>query len=708
MKICTLRSFPGLPWLCGAISFLSLGLSAGASPARPIDPRPAQQINLEPGGRRHFTPAAPGSLIPAGFAPSVAPTAPVVMQLPELSMAPTRSSFLASWQPVASASSYRIDVSTDPWFDTYVPGYKDLDVGNVISRIICGLQPATRYYYRIRVQGPSLMTTAAVSSAETASDSGLVIDPTFDSSITSSPNAAAIESAINRAIAIYQSLFSDPVTVEILYRYSTTLPDGTAIPPGAIAVSNYVVYGIPWSSYLGALRADARTTNDSSANANLPPVPLTENLVPSSAGGRSIGLDTPPAMFADGSVSVGGPYDGIVTLNSGEPYQFTRPPGSTNFDAQRATEHEMDEVLGLGSYLGGGPENIDFRPEDLFSWSSPGIRNHAVVRIRYFSIDDGFTDIVDFNQVHDMDFGDWASEPCPQAHPYVQNAFGCKGQSSDIAAGSPEGIALDVVGYDLVAAIPPDVTVLGNISTRSFVGTGEQVLIGGFIIAGTQSKEVILRAIGPSLPLGGALSDPYLELHDSSGAIIASNDNWRTSQETEILNTGVAPTLDAESAIVKTLEPGAYTVIVKGAHGETGVGLVEAYDLDQSVDSRLANISTRSLVQTGDNVLIGGFIILGQSPANTILRAIGPSLPVAGPLVDPILELHDSNGTTIMSNDDWQTDQEAEIIATGIAPTDPAEAAIVATLPPAPYTAIVRGKDDSTGLALVEVYQIND
>ena len=414
-------------------------------------------------------------------------------------------------------------------------------------------------------------------------------------------------------------------------------------------------------------------------------------------------------MFANGTVGSGGTYDGIVTLNSSEPFQFTRPPSSGNFDARRSTEHEMDEVLGLGSYLGGSPEDTEFRPQDLFSWSAPGQRSHAAVGTRYFSINNGITHIVNFNQNPSGDFGDWESEPCPQISPYVQNAFGCMGQVADVTATSPEGINLDVIGYDLIAAIPPPPTVLGNISTR-LVWWKRAITcsLAAFIITGTQPKEVILRAIGPSLPLSGTLADPYLELHDSTGAIIASNDNWRSTQEQAIIATGVAPANDAESAIVMTLDPGTYTAIVRGANGGTGIGLIEAYDLDQSVDSKLANISTRGLVQTGDNVLIGGFIVLGESPANTILRAIGPSLPVSGALADPTLELHDGNGTLLMSNDDWKTDQESEIIATGIAPTKAAESAIVATLAPGNYTAIVRGKNNTTGIGLVEVYQLNN
>jgi hypothetical protein len=368
----------------------------------------------------------------------------------------------------------------------------------------------------------------------------------------------------------------------------------------------------------------------------------------------------------------------------------------------------MDEVLGLGSFLGGSPPETDFRPQDLFSWSAPGTRSHVAFGARYFSIDDGNTDIVGFNQDSDGDFGDWLSGFCPQFTPYVQNAFSCKGQLSDISATSPEGVNLDVIGYDLTSAIaPPGPTVLGNISTRVIVETGDKVLIGGFIVTGTQPKKVIMRAIGPSLSLIGVLANPFLELDDASG-VIASNDNWRTDQEQEIIATGVAPTNDLESAIVMTLNPGSYTAIVKGATGGSGIALVEVYDLDRSVDSKLANISTRGLVETGDNVLIGGFIVLGGNAANVILRALGPSLRVAGSLADPVLELHDGNGTIIISNDDWRSDQESEILATGIPPTDDAESAIVATLPPGLYTAIVRGKNDATGVALVEVYQLDN
>jgi hypothetical protein len=248
---------------------------------------------------------------------------------------------------------------------------------------------------------------------------------------------------------------------------------------------------------------------------------------------------------------------------------------------------------------------------------------------------------------------------------------------------------------------------LGNISTRLSVGTVDNVLIGGFIITGNDSKKVIIRAIGPSLPLSGLLGDPFLELHDHTGLIIAQNDNWVDSPNKQAIIDSLPPSNDKESAIVMTLDPGAYTAIVKGSNGSTGVALVEVYDLDQSEDSKLANISTRGFVQTGDDVMIGGLIVLGSEPTKAIIRAIGPSLPLNGALTDPTLELHDKDGAIIASNDNWRSDQEAEIVATGLPPTNDAESAILATFNPAAYTAIVRGKNNTTGIALIEAYQLD-
>jgi hypothetical protein len=588
---------------------------------------------------------------------------------------------------------------------------------------VTGLNPGTTYYYRVRAygaSGPGGYSEAMT--ATTVATTGLIIHATFDSSITGNPNAAAIEAMINRAISIYESLFSDPITIQIRFRYATTAADGTPLSHGTVSQSELVVYTVPWSSYINALRADAETSNDTAANASLPAAALSPNIKLASANGRAVAMNTPTAMFANGTLGDGGPYDGIVTLNSSVPFQFTRPPSATNFDAQRSTEHEMGEVIGFGSRL--GTTGNDLRPQDLFSWSSAGHRNVSSTGTRYFSINGGGTNIVNFNQNSSGDFGDWLSTACPQAHPYVQNAFNCTGQSSDVAATSPEGVNLDVIGYNL-----KQVT-LGNISTRAFVQTGNDVMIGGFIVQGTGPKTVIVRAIGPELtPFGipNALADPTLELHNGNGALIASNDNWQTTvigglitsnQVSAIQNSGHAPTQPSESAIIATLQPGNYTAIVHGVSNTVGVALVEVYDLDPDASSILGNISTRAFVQTGDDVVIGGFIVQGTGTKRVIVRAIGPELTrfgILNALADPTLELHNGTGALIASNDNWQTtviggiitaDQVSAIQNGGHVPTQPSESAIIATLQPGNYTAIVRGRNNSIGVALVEVYDL--
>jgi hypothetical protein len=628
---------------------------------------------------------------------------------------------MANWPGKSGATGYLLDVSTDNSFSDYVEGYHDLDVGNATGRLVTGLNPGTTYYYRARAYDASGASDYSdVMTATTVATTGLTIQATFDSSITSNPNAAAIEAMINRAISFHESLFSDPITIHIRFRYATTSPDGTPLSAGTISQSDFVVYQIPWSAFINALRADAKTSNDNLANASLPGAPLSASVKPSSANGRAVSLNTPTAMFANGTIGNGGPYDGIVTLNSTAPYQFTRPVNTSNFDAQRATEHEVDEVIGLGS----NATVSDLRPQDLFSWSSAGQRNVTSSGVRYFSINGGSTNIVNFNQLSNGDLGDWVSGPCPQEHPYVQNAFGCTGQFSDISSTSPEGINLDVIGYDLSRVT------LGNISTRSFVQTGANIMIGGFIVEGSGPKTVIVRAIGPELtPFGvpNALADPTLELHNAAGTLIASNDNWQTTiiggiitsnQVSTIQNSGHAPTQPSESAIIATLQPGNYTAIVRGVSNTTGVALVEVDDLSTDTASVLSNISTRSFVQTDANVMIGGFIIEGSGPKTVIVRAIGPELTQFGvpdALADPALDIHNSTGTLIASNNNWQTtviggiitgDQVSAIQNSGHAPTQPSESAIIATLQPGNYTAIVRGVNNTTGVALVEVYDL--
>ncbi len=819
-------------------------------------------------------------------------------------MAPTRSSFLASWEVVPGAKGYRLDVSANRSFNSYAIGYQDLDVGNVTSRIVSELSPGTTYYYRVRAydargegSGSEIMT------ATTTTGAGLVIIPTFDNSILGDPNSAAIQSVINQAVAIYQSLFRDPLTVRILFRYSNRGLNGALYPSGLIASVAPDSAETSWDTYVNALRADARTGNDATANASLPPSPVSPQFLFTTANGRALGLNTPGTMDANGNSGLG-PFDGIVSLNAAKLFSFSRPPSGNSYDALRLTQGGITVVLGIISQL--DTDGSAFCSQDLFSWAAHGNRNITSSGSRYFSIDGGSTNIVNFNQNSSNGaFCLWLSTSCPQAFQYVNISNPCPGHSADITTTSPEGTDLDVIGYDLDSAGPsptpcgitlsesfdgvtaptlpagwlatnasgnstpwvtspttPDTspnnafipdqaglsdkyldtpslsitstsaqlrfrnsfdtefsngtywdggvlevsspninggaftdilgaggnfvaggytgvisnaannplsnrmawsgnsggyintvvnlgpnvagqtiklrfrmgtdvsvsaagwrvdtvlvtggtcpsTTLANISTRLRVETGDNVLIGGFIVViGVQPKKVIVRAIGPSLPVPDALADPVLELRNSAGALIAMNDDWRSNQEAEIIATGVAPNNNLESAIVATLPANnsAYTAVVRDHNNGTGIGLVEAYDLDDSVNSRLGNISTRGFVGTGDNVMIGGFIVGGQISTRVVMRAIGPSLPLAGKLADPTLELHDGNGALVFSNDNWRTGgQEAEIIATGIQPSSDLEAAIVRTLAPGNYTAIVRGVNDTTGVALVEAYDL--
>ncbi len=270
---------------------------------------------------------------------------------------------------------------------------------------------------------------------------------------------------------------------------------------------------------------------------------------------------------------------------------------------------------------------------------------------------------------------------------------------------------LHAVAYDAVVVSVMPQARMANLSTRAAVGADENVSIGGFIVQGDAPKEILIKAIGPSLAdLGvpGALADPTLELHDAGGNLLFSNDDWKETQQQEISETALAPSADRESAILATLDPGSYTAVVAGRNNTSGIGLTEIYDVQQS-GGRLMNISTRGLVGLDDGVMIGGVIITGVDPATILFRALGPSLAGAGihnPLLDPTLDLFDAQGTSLATDDNWKDANQLSIEATGLAPSSELEAALLVELNPGSYTAIVRGAGNTTGVALIEVYHL--
>jgi hypothetical protein len=245
-------------------------------------------------------------------------------------------------------------------------------------------------------------------------------------------------------------------------------------------------------------------------------------------------------------------------------------------------------------------------------------------------------------------------------------------------------------------------------------------MIGGVIITGTEPKRVIFRAVGNSMkingtPVAGRLPNPTLALHASDGSRLAFNDDWGQAPEperTEIQTSGLQPEDPQEPAILRTLMPGAYTTIVRGVADSTGIALVEVYELTPRGTSQLANLSTRAIADTKDNLMIGGALV-GTGPVEVVVRALGPSLrvegvPIADRLADPTLQVVNAQGTVIAENDDWQSDpvQKQKIQDAGLAPEHPAEAAIRLMLPAGGTTFLLRGRDNTTGVGLFEIYEV--
>jgi hypothetical protein len=280
-----------------------------------------------------------------------------------------------------------------------------------------------------------------------------------------------------------------------------------------------------------------------------------------------------------------------------------------------------------------------------------------------------------------------------------------------------EGFAVDGLQATVASSTPSNSALLSNISTRGFVETGDNVIIGGLIINGSGPKKMLLRVLGPTLGqppfnIPNAMANPTIDLFNGNTPV-ASNDNWGDAANHQaISDTGLAPQYALEAAILISLDPGSYTAIVRGANNTPGNALFEAYDLDTTAGSRFANISTRGFVQTGDNVMIAGLIVQGSGSKDVLIRALGPTLGqppfnVPNSLPDPFLDLRDANGTRILANDNWKSTQQGQIQATGLAPPNDAESAIAITLAPGSYTAIVTGVNNPNGNALVEVYGLN-
>ena len=324
------------------------------------------------------------------------------------------------------------------------------------------------------------------------SSSGLTIVPVFDATITSDANSAAIQSAINSAVAIYQGLFADPVTVTILFRYSPNQVSGS--PATDLANSAYGFYSVAYANYLTALRNRSATPSDSTALSNLPATAPAARVEVNTALGRALGLNTPGFIgFVNNAETFTGSWDGIVSLNSAKAFQFSRTGGiaATKFDAQRLIEHEIDEVLGLGSILPNSMDsagNTAVKPHDLFRYATPGVRGLSTGTsvTAWFSLD-GQNKLVDFNQNGTGDYGDWLSPACAieATVPLVQYASTCTGTPADLSPTSPEAVALDVIGYELRTTAPSIRSggVVPIYSSATTIQPGEWVSIYGANLA---------------------------------------------------------------------------------------------------------------------------------------------------------------------------------------------------------------------------------
>jgi len=525
--------------------------------------------------------------------------------------------------------------------------------------------------------------------------SALTINLSYDeASLTAAGLTAndvtAMKAACTYAANQFTSRYSDPINVNIKVTASAGTSDFGSSTSFLDPVSSY-------NNLRAAFAGDSKSADDATTVGNGGSLPSGADPI----GTPHLYLVTRAQAKAVGLRNDDQQNDGTFNFGGGNPWTYD--PNNRNvpgkFDFIGVAMHEYSEIMGRTSVMGdnitGMPNYIAF---DLFHYTGAGARGLNKGPGRSFSIDNGTTLLIAFNDftANQGDLQDWAG---PAADPF--NAFGPPGEQDDL---TPVDLrTMDVIGYD------PRPTALANMSTRLPVGADPDALFAGFIVSGNANKKVIIRAIGPSLTVPGKLADPILELHDAS-TTLETNDNWGDSPNKQaIIDSTVAPTDPHESAIVRSVAPGAYTAIERGVNNGTGIGVVEVYDLDPAADARLVNISTRGNVQTGNNILFAGMAVTGPGSKNVIVRALGPSLNnVPGKMSDPTMELHDGNGNTLETNDNWvDSPNKQAIIDSTVAPPNNVEPAIVRTLTAGIYTAVVKGVNNGTGIAVVEVYALN-
>lgn len=399
-------------------------------------------------------------------------------------------------------------------------------------------------------------------------------------------------------------------------------------------------------------------------------------------------VSTPTPQFLQ-SAAAGGFGRNLTLSNTGKYIGFASSPGPTPDGTIEFSTSDLNNRI--GTLLMNSVNRIAFSPDDSL-----------VYQIAQQATYVGVYDAASCQQLRKLELG---------ANAYAANITTDASGSRVFVLGAPFSGSYSnwvrVYGTNPPPPAPPKS--LLNVATRMRAQSGDNALIGGFIINGQGPKQLVLRAIGPSLPVAGKLADPVLQLYDSTGALLAQNDNWN-ARRAEVIATGIPPNDEHDAVITATLEPGSYTALVRGVNDASGVALVEVYDVTANSPAKLANISTRGRVETGENVMIGGFILGGDQLTNVVVRAIGPSLGhfgVDGVLSDPVLEVYDGNGVLLAQDDDWRMFQEALLIQTGLAPTDDRESAMFLQLQPGAYTAIVRGKSSTAGVGLVEVYNLD-